>query len=126
MKGLVHFHRIPIYDVWIKICFDKQTFEKYVTEGDVGDCGGYAYWNQDTDVLGLYVEMRDGFVNMPHVAHEAFHLTDYICERQGIEHTFGTGNEAWAYLLGYIVDQVLYYASIDTQCSERYLVNNKR
>lgn len=40
---------------------------------------------------------------LSHIAHEAYHATNYMCDMVGIENTVTGNNEAQAYLLGWIV-----------------------
>lgn len=53
----------------------------------------------------LVVIMNKKDVTTGVVAHESVHVADYICEQLGIySQCFRDGNEAYAYLVGYIAD----------------------
>lgn len=41
------------------------------------------------------------------LAHEAFHLAEFIFHRIGVEHDMMTSGEVFAYFIGYTVEQVL-------------------
>ena len=41
------------------------------------------------------------------LTHEAFHLAEHLFNRMGIFHDWNTSGEAWAYFIGYTVEQVL-------------------
>lgn len=53
----------------------------------------------------LVVIMNKKDVTTGVVAHESVHVADYICEQLGIySQGFRDGNEAYAYLVGYVAD----------------------
>ena len=45
--------------------------------------------------------------NIAHLAHEAFHLAEFVYDRIGIRHDVETSGEAFAYFIQYTVEQVL-------------------
>lgn len=105
MKNIYFKHTIPIYDVAVRICFDKDSASK-ASGLELGDCVGAVYKDYDSRLFVIYVKDED-VLDMNTVAHESFHLTGDIMSYIGGDFMHDTANEHYAYLLGYITDMVL-------------------
>lgn len=52
----------------------------------------------------LIIFRKKEWTTISTIAHESFHCAEYICQRLGIKYSNEDNSEAFAYLLGYIVD----------------------
>ena len=75
-----------------------------IITADMFDNPGYTAIIPDGSVIILL--RTDKCTDVSIVSHEAFHATEFIMERVGIEHCRET-SEAFAYLLGYIVEEIM-------------------
>lgn len=98
--------KVDMYRTWVYYHPSVESFEK-VSGCDTSRMGGAVYTAPNGD-MHIYVPMdEEGAVVMSDLAHEAFHVADFIADKVGLEYIHGTGNEHIAYLVGYVVDHVL-------------------
>jgi len=71
-------------------------------------CPGQGRTIRDGMFTMLRLKQFDGSAkDMRHLAHEAFHLAEFVMSHIGIVHDWKTSGEAFAYFIGWTVEQVL-------------------
>ena len=120
MKGLIHKIEVPIYGLTLKVtfcfeCYQKELgYETRETEGSTFRKGG---------VITLFLKSKDGGVSLNTVAHESFHVADYIGEAVGLEFQPDGANEQYAYLIGWVTDKVFDCLSLENKWKETSTIN---
>lgn len=100
--------KLDPYDTWVYLYTKKEDFDKAAncTSGPL--CNGAVSRGRDDGNLDLFIPVEeDGYFSIPTVAHEAFHIADFIADKVGLEYTHGTCNEHIAYLIGSAVKHIL-------------------
>lgn len=99
--------KLDPYDTWVHLYTKKEDFNKAANCICDSWCNGAVSRREDGD-LDLFIPVEeDGYFSIPTVAHEAFHIADFIADKVGLEYTHGTCNEHIAYLVGSAVKHIL-------------------
>lgn len=95
--------KLPIYPFDIVFTILSKEGEKFITE--------FTDAKVMKGDLTIYFYFRDGEVSIPTIAHEVFHATEFIMLTVG-QQAGQMPNEAWAYLLEYIMGETLDFLKI--------------
>ena len=99
--------RLDPYNTWVYLYTKKEDFDKAANCTCGPWCNGAVSRREDGD-LDLFIPVEeDGHYSIPTIAHEAFHIADFIADKVGLEYTHGTCNEHIAYLIGSAVKHIL-------------------
>lgn len=106
MKSKYKFELEP-YNTWVYLYTKKEDFDKAANCTSGPWCNGAVSRRDDGD-FDLFIPVEaDGYFSIPVVAHEAYHIADFIADKVGLEYTHGTCNEHIAYLVGSAVKRIL-------------------
>ncbi len=106
MQNIIHKVYVDMYRQELYITFSPKSFTR-LTGHTLPDHVGGCVSNGKNFTLWLELD-EEGKLNMSNVAHEAFHVCDFIADRVGLVLSEDTGNEHFAYLTGWIVEAILY------------------
>lgn len=107
MKNISFKKTVEIYNFNYNVIFDKDSYIHHTGKQDT-DFDGCCYYNHDSNKYIICVPINEDLsINIQTLCHESYHIVDLLCESLGVEHNFGGTNEHIAYLLDYIVGQVL-------------------
>lgn len=104
--------KIPIYNCSIILKFTND-FLKYMKkhktklESEFKDCKGLCLTINSKHQIYILIKKRETY-NYDTIVHECLHATNIILETRGVEVTT-ENDEAQAYLLGFIINQVQTY-----------------
>lgn len=113
MNKITFKNKIDLYNFEYKVVFDIDSYFSELKRNDLNDddneinFDGCVFRNEEKDFYLIYVKCNNKSVSINTLSHECFHLIDFLGERVGLEYTNGTGNEHFAYLIGYISEQIL-------------------
>ena len=106
MKSKYKFEMTP-YNTLVYLYTTVEDFDKAADCTCGPFCNGAVSRRDDGD-LDLFIPVDNaGYFSIPTVAHEAFHIADFIADKVGLEYTHGTCNEHIAYLVGSAVKHIL-------------------
>ena len=106
MKSKYKFEMAP-YNTWVHLYTTVDDFDKAANCTCDLFCNG-AVSRRDDGNLDLFIPVDiTGYFSITTVAHEAFHIADFIADKVGLEYTHGTCNEHIAYLVGSAVKHIL-------------------
>ena len=92
--------KLDPYPCVLRVFTDKEAFCKSVG----ADCSGMsAVTYRKNGLFAVFVPASDsGDVDIRLLAHEAYHVTDWLMEYTELEYKYNSGNEHVAYLVGHI------------------------
>lgn len=114
----IKYHQMPIYPLNLMICkgVDYDEIVAYVKEFGKPEDLALLHESHFTDSRGRTILLHSGHVliwlnkdnvnDVGIIAHEAFHAVEFVLEYVGIIHCTES-SEAFAYLLTYIVEQIM-------------------
>lgn len=98
--------RVPIYPMSVVFHSTAESMECGINHPLEEGVGGAVQAIGETIHIFVHHD-KDGGVDISHVAHEAFHAADLLCDYVGIATVYNTGNEAIAYLVQWFTDFIL-------------------
>lgn len=106
MKHIIYKNYIDLYGFKYHVTFDVNA---YMHKTNINECDFDGVCFYDGFEYYLICLPLDEFNNVciQTLAHECFHMTDFVMDKKGIEFDKGGTNEHLAYLLDHIVGQVL-------------------
>lgn len=111
MKNIVIKKSVDLYGFEFKVCFDRDAYFNLINtkkEDRYYDWGGITYADHNSHTYIICVPLcEDGYLDLQVLCHESYHLADFLFDRVGMEYNRGSGNEHMAYLIDYILSQVV-------------------
>lgn len=114
MKDLKRKYHIPIYGGWLNIIFTKGSVAKASKKhlkfyrDDLKNYDAFTVNEKDLRPKGktIYHIILQSNIGPGEIAHEALHTASRIWEDIGDNHDRDNGEEAFAYMLGWIVEKI--------------------
>lgn len=129
MLNIVHRINVDIYGQTIFLSFSKDALQnRFGLKDELFDgFGGFCciHESKEGKVFIIYIQDQNGCICMGTVSHEAFHAIDFIFDHCGVCIQEGTGNEHFAYPLGWLVGEILKAGNREHDAEVR-LRNGKR
>lgn len=110
---MIYKNKIEVYGLEFYVCFDKNGFEKVLKRCRVIEDVNDEYMNgcfiHNNGVMGIYinaekVKNESDLINT--IAHECFHLADYVVDFLSMDFERGRSNEHVAYMVGFASGKV--------------------
>lgn len=111
VKNLIYKVEIPLYKQTVHVTFSKEAYKKKSGYEIPDDVAGVA----NRDGLMIWLPLYNGCINVADMAHEAFHIADFIADKVGLFTQYETGNEHMAYLIGHISQRVFDCLDIENE-----------
>jgi len=116
MKNVFEIINLHIYhfDVVVSINQTDKQFSKSMKGQDMTDSDGLFNLPKTTNARAVMLPSNLSVIRfkikdkIPHgvIAHEVFHISTFIMERIGMEFIIMKSDEAYAYLINYLVDEI--------------------
>lgn len=86
--------------------FKQNSEDQYLTTVLAGDYGARTFWFEGGGIVLHFPNLCDCSFCKGIVAHETFHAVECIFDYIDLKHDKSTSSEAFAYLIGYIVEEI--------------------
>lgn len=100
-------NKIPVYGYYYYVCFNLEDYYEILKKHKLKD---EECLDSFDGFVSRFGNLNVMFIKNPDdintIAHESFHMTDRIGENVGLEYKTDSGNEHYAYLMGFITEQV--------------------